>query len=138
MARPRPRPMITREAKQQCCVRDANEAIALLNVALATGPARLALRCECGDSACLACVSLTDAEYEEERAYGSHFAVGVNHENPESACVLSENKYFAVIDVVAGDERYQVRARNPRHAWVDSARGHDKSGGASVERERGT
>jgi hypothetical protein len=43
----------------------------------------------------------------------------VNHENPESAWVLRENEHFAVIDVVAGDARYHVLARNPRHAWVD-------------------
>lgn len=111
----------SRDAEQQCLVREANEATELLNGAVATGAARLALRCECGDPACLARVSLTHAEYEAVRASGSCFAVGVNHENPESACVLSENVRFAVIDVVAGDARYQVKARNPRHDWVDAA-----------------
>jgi hypothetical protein len=67
-------------------MRDENEAIELLNAALAAGAVRLALRCECGDPACLARVSLTHAEYEAVRAYGSHFVVGVNHENPERAC----------------------------------------------------
>ena len=33
--------------------------------------------------------------------------------------MLSENSRFAVIDVVAGDERYDVMAQNPRHAWVE-------------------
>ena len=66
---------------------------------------RLALRCECGDAGCVACVSLTRAEYEAVRAYGSHFAVGVNHENPEDACVLSETAQFEVIDVIGGDSR---------------------------------
>jgi hypothetical protein len=105
------------EAEQQCVVREANEAISVLHTASAARGVRLALHCECGDAACGACVSLTRAEYEAVRAYGSHFAVGVNHENPEDACVLSENAQFEVIDVIAGDSRYHVRARNPRHAW---------------------
>ena len=90
-------------------------------MALAAGAQRLALRCECGDAGCVACVSLTRAEYEAVRAYGSHFAVGVNHENPEDACVLSETAQFEVIDVIGGDSRYHVLARNPRHAWSEGS-----------------
>jgi len=110
-----------REAEQQCLVRDANEAAELLNVALIMETKRRELRCECGDGACLARVSMTHAEYEAVRVYGSRFVIGVDHENPESACVLSENARFGVIDVVAGDARYQVLTRNPRHAWVDGS-----------------
>jgi hypothetical protein len=91
----------------------------MLDLALPAGAGRLALRCECGDAACLASVSLTRAEYEAVRTFGSHFAVGLNHENPESACVLSENALFGVIDVIGGDARYHVLARNPRHDWVE-------------------
>src|SRR3954471_18707915 len=78
-----------REAEQQCVVREANEAVSLLRRTPGPGAQaqRLTLRCECGDAGCVACVSLTRAEYEAVRAYGSHFAVGVNHENPEDACV---------------------------------------------------
>ncbi len=54
------------------------------------------------------------------RSHGSHFLIRLNHENPESSWVLSENERFAVIDVVVADARYQVLARNPRHAWVDA------------------
>jgi hypothetical protein len=107
------------EAEQQCLVRDANEAAEHLNAALVTGAARIALRCECGDPACLARVSPTHAEYEAIRVYGSRFVIGLNHENPESAWVLSENTRFGVIDVVAGDARHRVLTRNPRHTWVD-------------------
>ena len=39
-------------------------------------------------------------------------------ENPESACVLSENERHAVVDVVAAQARYAVLARNPRHIWA--------------------
>lgn len=110
-----------REAEQQCVVREANEAVSLLRRTPGAGAQaqRLALRCECGDAGCVACVSLTRAEYEAVRAYGSHFAVGVNHENPEDACVLSETAQFEVIDVIGGDSRYHVLARNPRHAWSE-------------------
>lgn len=109
-----------READQQCLVRDANEAAEQLNVALTEGALRVALRCECGDPACQALVALTHAEYEAVRAYGSRFLINLNHENPEDSSVLCENARFAVVDVVAGDARYQVLARNPRHAWVDA------------------
>jgi hypothetical protein len=110
------------EAEQQCLTRDENEAVERVNAALTEGEGatRLALRCECGDPACQERVSLTHAEYEAVRAYGSRFLVGINHENPENAWVLSENPRYAVVDVVAGDVRYQVRARNPRHAWVEA------------------
>ena len=54
------------------------------------------------------------------RDYGSRFLINIDHENPKNACVLCENARFAVIDVVAGDARYQVLARNPRHAWVEA------------------
>jgi hypothetical protein len=113
-------PSAPREAEQQCLMRDANETVQRLQVAAPQDAARLALRCECGDPACQARLCLTRVEYEAVRAYGSRFVVGINHENPENAWVLSENPRFAVIDVVAADARYQVLARNPRHAWVEA------------------
>jgi hypothetical protein len=108
------------EAEQQCLVREANEVAEHVNSVLRGGDPRAALRCECGDPACQAHVQLTHAEYEAVRAYGSRFLINLNHEDPENTWVLSENARFAVIDVVAGDVRHQVRSRNPRHAWVDA------------------
>ena len=120
-ARPADRgPDAPHEAAQQCLVRDANETTERLNAERTAVAVRTALRCECGDPTCESHLDATHAEYEAVRAYGSHFIVGLNHENPESAWVLSENARHAVIDVVAGDARYQVRARNPRHAWTDA------------------
>jgi hypothetical protein len=102
--------------------REANEAVERMNTT--QGEAlRFTLRCECGDPACVAPVALTRDEYEAVRAYGSRFLIEPNHENPESSWVLSENARFAVIDVVAGDARYHVQARNPRHAWTDAPEG---------------
>jgi hypothetical protein len=112
-------PQASDEASQQCAVREANELAERANMTQSCAP-RTALRCECGDAACLAALELTHAEYETVRAYGSHFLIERDHENPESSWVLRENARFAVIDVVAGDARYHVRARNPRHAWTDA------------------
>jgi hypothetical protein len=122
------------EVEQQCLVRDANEVAEHLNAALIMGAPRIALRCECGDPACLARVSPTHAEYEAVRVYGSRFVIGLNHENPESAWVLSENTRFGVIDVVAGDARHRVLTRNPRHIWVDGTAQH-ATGQPSLERQ---
>jgi hypothetical protein len=108
------------ETEVQCLVRDENEMVERGNDTLTCGVVRETLRCECGDASCQARVVLTHAEYEAVRAYGSRFLINVNHENPENTWVLSENARFAVIDVVARDERYQVLGRNPRHAWVEA------------------
>jgi hypothetical protein len=118
------RPHAPREAIQQCLVREANELTERGNRALDAVVVRRTLRCECGDPTCELQVAATHVEYEAVRAYGSHFMVRLNHENPESSWVLSENPRFAVIDVVAGDARYHVLAQNPRHAWTDA---HERS-----------
>jgi hypothetical protein len=129
-------PRAFREADQQCLVRDANEAIERLNLRLTIGATPLELRCECGDAECLERILPTHAEYEAVRAYGSRFLVHVNHENPETASVVSENERFAIIDVVAGDARYQALARHTRHAWVDAVTPDDETGRQSPAPER--
>ena len=113
----------SREADRQSVVREANEAIERANVALPAGADRLPLRCECGDPACVARIVPSHAEYEAVRGYGSHFVVDLNHENPESACVLREHDAFAVIDVVTAGARYVVLRRNPRHAGTAAGEG---------------
>jgi hypothetical protein len=126
----------SREGDQQCLIRDANEAIERMNDRLTVDAARLELRCECGDPACLARISPTHAEYEAVRGYGSRFLVAVNHENPETAMVVSQNERFAVVDVVAGDARYQALARHTRHAWVDAVTPDDQADRLSPIPER--
>jgi hypothetical protein len=127
---------VSREGDQQCLTRDANEAIERVNVKLTAGVVRLELRCECGDLACLERVLPTHAEYEAVRAYGSRFVIFVNHENPETAAVISQNERFSVVEVVAGDARYQALARHPRHAWVDAVTPEDVTGHESRAPER--
>jgi len=126
----------SREGDQQCLIRDVNEATERLNAKLPMGTTRLGLRCECGDPGCRENVEPTFAEYEAVRSYGSHFIVQINHENPETASVIRQNEFFAVVDVVAGDARYQVLARNPRHAWVDAVIADDVTGHESPAPER--
>jgi hypothetical protein len=109
-----------REVLQQCLIRDSNELVERSNAARTSGAEEMELRCECGDPSCRASLAVTRAEYMAVRDYGSRFLVNVNHENPENAWVLSENARFAVIDVVGGDARYQVLAKNPRHKWVEA------------------
>jgi hypothetical protein len=98
------------EARQQCLVRDANEAIERQNETLAPGAARLPMRCECGDSRCHQYVCPTREEYEAVRVNGSHFVIGRHHENSETACVLRESARFSVIDVVEPAARYTALA----------------------------
>ena len=126
----------SREGDQQCLIRDVNEATERLNVKLTIGTARLEMRCECGDPACRANVAPTHAEYEAVRSFGSQFIVQINHENPETASVIRQNEFFAVVDVVAGDARYQALARNPRHAWVEAVIADDVTGHQSPAPER--
>ena len=114
---------VPREVDQQCRVRDANEVIARSSDAFIKDAESLAFRCECGDPVCAVPLTLTHAEYEAVRGYGSHFVVSVDHENPENSWVLRENALFAVIDVVGGDARYAVLAKNPRHDWVEARDG---------------
>ena len=109
---------MVRGVEQQCLVRVANEASERANTSLAAGAVRTLLRCECGDPGCATLIAPTHAEYEAVRASGSQFIITVDHENPEVAWVLSEGDRYAVIDVVAGDARHAVLARNPRHTWV--------------------
>jgi hypothetical protein len=131
-------PRASPEGDQQCLIRDANEAIERLNTKLTTGVSRLEQRCECGDSACVERLLPTHDEYEAVRAYGSRFIVHLNHENPETASVVSENERHAVVDVVAGEARYQALARHKRHAWVDALAADDETGSQSPPPERST
>lgn len=93
------------------------------NEALPAGAERIPLHCECGDPACQVLVSMTHAEYEDVRASGSRFLVGLNHEDPETCCVVRESAGVAIIDVVAADARYVVQFRNHRHSWRSAEHG---------------
>ena len=110
------------EAMQQCLVRDLNEITERANDALPCGVVRAGLRCECGDPAFHSHVFPTHAAYEDVRASSSRFVIGPDHENPESAYLVAERPGYSVVDVFDGPARYVVRARGPRHAFVEDTR----------------
>jgi hypothetical protein len=70
--------------------------------------------CECSDRACRTVLSLTRAEYEDVRTDGLHFAIAVNHENPEIDRVVSENERFAIVEKFLEMPRRMARATDPR------------------------
>jgi hypothetical protein len=131
-------PRGSREADQQCLIRDANEAIERLNASRPSDLVRLALRCECGDPECLEGIAPSHAEYEAVRAYGSRFIVHPNHENPETAAVVHEGVRFSVVEVVAREARHQALARYLRHMWVEGVDPDDVKIGPPSPSERST
>ena len=62
--------------------------------------------CECGDRECACSIELTKPEYELVRGHATYFVLAVNHENPESDCVISECARYAVVSTV---EPFAVR-----------------------------
>ena len=90
-----------RESEKQMRCREQNES--------AAG----AFRCECGDGACTTSITLTPAEYAAVRSFATHFALALNHENPESEQVLEENERYAVVETVTADATRQARRSDP-------------------------
>ena len=48
------------------------------------------------------------------RSVANRFAVALNHENPESEVVISENLRFAVVDKIEGIAMRTARDTDPR------------------------
>ena len=63
--------------------------------------------CECSDGACKATIALTRVEYEEVRAYGTHFAIARDHESPDLDVMVSERR----------GSRSSARSRGCRRGW---------------------
>jgi hypothetical protein len=70
--------------------------------------------CECSDGACTEPISLMRHEYEGVRSVPVRFAIALDHENPESDAVVSENDRFAVVDKFYGAGMRIARATDPR------------------------
>jgi hypothetical protein len=75
--------------------------------------------CECSFPGCPSLLELTRDEYEQVRTIGTHFAIALDHENPEIDRLISENGRFAVVEkfLVAG-RRMALRADPRRNAPV--------------------
>jgi hypothetical protein len=70
--------------------------------------------CECSDRSCTEAINLTRTEYEAIRAVPTHFAIALNHENPEIDDVTAENPRFATVNKFFGIGAKVARATNPR------------------------
>jgi hypothetical protein len=70
--------------------------------------------CECSFADCTSVLALTRAEYEGVRAEGTHFAIALDHENPEIDRVVSENERFAVVEKFLRMPRRLALESDPR------------------------
>ena len=70
--------------------------------------------CECEDAGCSDPIRLTRSEYEGIRSEPTRFALALNHENPVTDSVVSENERFATVDKFYGAGMRIARASDPR------------------------
>jgi hypothetical protein len=104
-----------REVGNETRSRDINE-IEDANLEHPGGSATNRYVCECSDASCMATIRLTQDEYEQVRANGAHFAIALDHENPELDLVLAEHEAFAVVRKLPGFPARLARASDPRVA----------------------
>jgi hypothetical protein len=72
--------------------------------------------CECSDGACKATIALTHVEYEEVRAYGTHFAIARDHESPDLDLMVSERKGFTIVRKLPGMPARLADDSDPRRS----------------------
>lgn len=70
--------------------------------------------CECSFPGCASLLELTRVEYERIRAVGTHFAIALDHENPEIDRLVSENRRFAVVEKYLVEGRRMSLQSDPR------------------------
>jgi hypothetical protein len=70
--------------------------------------------CECGWDLCASLIYLSRAEYEDVRHDAIHFAIALDHENPEFEVVLTQNDRFAVVEKLLEMPRRLARDTDPR------------------------
>jgi hypothetical protein len=63
---------------------------------------------------CASTISLTRIEYEEVRAYGTHFAIALDHESPDLDLLVSERTGFSIIRKLPGFPARLATASDPR------------------------
>lgn len=72
--------------------------------------------CECSDDACGSMIHLTHGEYEEVRAFGTHFAIALDHESPDLDLLVSERKGFTIVAKLPGLPARLANESDPRRA----------------------
>jgi hypothetical protein len=102
-----------REVGNETRARDINE-IEDANLEHLGGSTTNRYVCECSDASCMATISLTQDEYEQVRAHGAHFAIALDHENPELDLLIAEHGRFAVVRKLPGFPARLARASDPR------------------------
>jgi hypothetical protein len=95
--------------------RERNEWILHINDDFAAIHGANQYACECGYGACTDVVTLTREEYEGVRVESTHFAISLDHENPEFELVVFQNDRFAVIEKLTQMPRRIARDTDPRH-----------------------
>lgn len=75
---------------------------------------RQAFRCECDEPDCSEHVTLSESEYETVRSAPTQFLVRLDHENPATQAIVTENRRFANVSVVTREGRRVAQARDGR------------------------
>jgi hypothetical protein len=102
------------EAENQARFRDMNESIEATTDALGLHEKTDVYVCECGDGECREPIRLTREEYESVRREGTHFAIVIDHENPEIDRVVEERERFAIVQKTLPVAVKIARQTNPR------------------------
>jgi hypothetical protein len=70
--------------------------------------------CECGDGECTKPIEMTKPEYESVRSNSTHFALALDHENPEMENVVTEFARYVVVQKVDSFAVRLARESDPR------------------------
>jgi len=102
------------EATNQTRGRTINESIEHMTDVLGGHEPQDTFVCECGDGECRAPIRLTRAEYEIVRGESTHFAIAIDHENPEIDRLVFENGRYAVVQKTLAMAVRIARETDPR------------------------
>jgi hypothetical protein len=108
------------EATNQTRFRAINESIENMTDTLGAHEAQDVYVCECGDGDCRAPIRLSRSEYEFVRSEATHFAIALNHENPEVDRVVAEHERYAVVQKAFAQAAKIARESDPRQ-WTEPA-----------------
>ncbi len=103
--------------------RDRNEWIERANDEFGDDHPAHSYVCECSFPGCPSLLELTRNEYEQVRTVGTHFAIALDHENPEIDRLISENGRFAVVEKFLADGRRMALRADPRRGDADPDEG---------------
>lgn len=70
--------------------------------------------CECGDGGCTKPIEMTKPEYESVRSNSTHFALALDHQNPEMENVVTEFARYVVVQKVDSFAVRLARESDPR------------------------